>query len=94
MKSAMSLDARMKTYEHVFDSILVRRMPAILRVDGRAFSKLSKKLTRPFDNRFTSAMDSVTHALCREIQGAVFGYYQSDEASILIVDYKSLVSEP
>ena len=84
----------MKKYELVFDAPLVRRMPVVLRVDGRAFSKLSKKLDKPFDSRFTSAMDAVTHALCREIQGAVFGYYQSDEASILIVDYKNLASEP
>lgn len=81
---------RMKTYESVSQTNLMIRTPVILRADGRSFHSYVRGLQKPFDMTLNSAMAEVTRILCNEIQGAVFGYTQSDEISILIQDWKNL----
>ena len=93
----MSGDAigdRMKGYEHAARLTLPRRMPVILRVDGKAFHTWTRGLERPFSASFTDGMNSAAAALCEEIQGAQFAYVQSDEISVLIHGYKRRASAP
>ena len=87
-----ALGDRMKLYEKVHSSALTPRMPLIIRVDGVAFHSLTKGFERPFDCRISDSMNAAAQALCKRIQGACFAYVQSDEISILIVDYKNLNS--
>ena len=75
---------RFKAYERCFDYSLPRRMPMVIRVDGRGFHGL--KLAKPFDNLFFSHMAHVATALCKEIHGSVLAYFQSDEISIVARD--------
>lgn len=85
--NADSLGDRMKGYENVYNHKLVRRLPVIIRLDGRAFHTLTKNMIKPFDQRFSKCMLYTTIELVKEIQGAVFGYTQSDEISILVKDW-------
>jgi tRNA(His) 5'-end guanylyltransferase len=80
----------MKGYESAFDLTLPARMPMIVRVDGKAFHSYTLGLTRPWDDTFISVMNDTAVALCEEIQGARLAYVQSDEISILLVDYAQL----
>jgi tRNA(His) 5'-end guanylyltransferase len=75
---------RFKAYEACFDFSLPRRMPMVIRVDGRAFHGL--KLAKPFDDIFHGQMCLAAVALCKQIQGAVLAYFQSDEISIVARD--------
>lgn len=77
---------RFKSYEACYDFRIPDRIPVILRLDGRAFSGLTRrlKLERPLDEGFHRAMIKTMIALCGNIQNARFGYTQSDEISILI----------
>lgn len=75
---------RFKAYERCFDFSLPRRVPMVIRVDGRGFHGL--KLEKPFDQQFFDVMADVASALCREIQGAVLAYFQSDEISVVARD--------
>lgn len=86
----MSFGDRMKGYESVSQNILMRRTPVIIRIDGKAFHTFTKGLNRPFDQSLSDAMAETTFELCSRIQGAVFGYTQSDEISILLQDWKNL----
>jgi len=81
---------RMKTFESVSQINLMIRTPVIIRCDGKSFHSYVRGLQKPFDMKLNSAMAEVTRILCLEIQGAVFGYTQSDEISILIQDWKNL----
>ena len=45
---------------------------------------------KPFDQIFTYCMQQTMQYLCENIQGCVFGYVQSDEISLVLVDYKEL----
>jgi tRNA(His) guanylyltransferase len=75
---------RFKAYEACFDFALPRRMPLVIRVDGRAFHGL--KLEKPFDVDFFECMSHTAKALCQGIQGSVLAYQQSDEISIIARD--------
>ena len=46
-----SLEKRQKTYENVYDYKIIRRVPVIIRCDGRSFHRVTKKLSKPFDKK-------------------------------------------
>lgn len=86
------LAKRMKTYEAVSKTTLVRRMPVIIRCDGRCFHSFTRGFAKPFDEVLMTAMKRTMKCLCREVQGCVLGYTQSDEITLVLVDYKKLDS--
>lgn len=88
-----SLGDRMKGYEFACRATLPRRMPVILRVDGKAFHTFTRRMNRPFDFSFIEAMNLVALELCREAQGAQIAYVQSDEISVLLHNYKRLETD-
>lgn len=91
----MNLEDRMKAYEQATRTVLPRRLPIIVRVDGKGFSNYTKQLPgKPFDRNFISVMESTAIALCQEIQGAQIAFVQSDEISVLVHGYKKFESEP
>lgn len=88
------LGKRMKEYyENIPKNKLMRRCPVIIRIDGRAFHTFTKGFNRPFDNVLSQSMKETTKYLCENIQGAVLGYTQSDEISILLTDYATLETD-
>lgn len=78
-----SLGDRMKQYESVNDNILVPKIPFIIRIDGKAFHTFTRGLDKPFDVILQTAMLNTTESLCKDIPGAVIGYTQSDEITIV-----------
>ena len=83
---------RMKEYEKASQRYLTRRMPILLRLDGCHFHNFAKKFKRPFDDVLIKTMQETAKYLCENIQGATLAYCQSDEITILLVDYKNLDS--
>ncbi|MGD9158306.1 MAG: tRNA(His) guanylyltransferase Thg1 family protein [Desulfobacteraceae bacterium] len=89
-----SLGERMKeNYEFRSRIKLARRIPVIIRLDGKAFHTLTRKCEKPFDDLFRNVMEETALALCREIQGVKCAYTQSDEISLLLTDFDRLGTE-
>lgn len=88
-----SLGDRMKGYEKVTRTSLIRKTPVIIRIDGKAFHTFTKRFDRPFSNVMNDLMVNTTSYLCRNIQNAVMGYTQSDEISILLNDWSELETQ-
>ena len=87
------LGTRMKEfYEQVPKTKLVRRMPVAIRIDGKAFHTFTKGFHKPFDDILIKTMQETTKYLCENIQGCVLGYTQSDEITLILVDYQKLTS--
>ena len=85
------LGKRMKEfYEQVPKTRLVRRMPVAIRIDGKAFHTFTRGFQKPFDKVLMQSMQETTKYLCENVQGCVFGYTQSDEITLILVDYKEL----
>jgi tRNA(His) guanylyltransferase len=95
MSKGDSLGDRMKrNYEAVYTNIkLPRRLPVILRIDGKAFHTLIKSCQKPFDDTLINVMNRTAIYLCENIQGAQIAYVQSDEISVLLHNYKKLNSD-
>lgn len=75
---------RMKKYEMMeAGRKLMPRLPIIVRLDGKCFSKFTKGLNRPYDKRMSRLMIETTKALVAETN-ALIGYTQSDEISLVI----------
>ena len=86
-----NLGDRMKeNYENRAKTKLLRRTPVIIRLDGKAFHTFTRGFKKPFDDILTEAMQQTMLTLCKEIQGCVLGYTQSDEITLVLTDYKKL----
>ena len=88
-----SLGDRMKEYENISRIYLTRRMPLIMRIDGKAFHSFTKGFDRPFDTIFMNSMKYIAIKLCESIQGCKLAYIQSDEISLLITDYDDISTQ-
>lgn len=93
MAKYSELDKRMKGYyEEIPKAKLMRRTPVIIRLDGKAFHTFTRGFQKPFDDILISSMQDTMKYLCENIQGCVLGYTQSDEITLVLVDYKKLNS--
>lgn len=88
----MDLGDRMKAYEETFRNVLPVRMPAVIRLDGKAFHSLTKNCKRPFDDELRRCLVDAAWAILQEIPGRM-AYCQSDEVSILLIDYNKFDTE-
>ena len=85
------LATRMKEYyEDISKTKLMRRTPVAIRIDGRAFHTFTRGFQKPFDEILIKSMQETMKYLCENIQGAKFGYTQSDEITIILIDYDTL----
>lgn len=74
---------RMKMYENQTCVIkMLPRIPVIARLDGKGFSKFTKGLKIPYDERLSMLMIELTKYLVKETN-ANCGYTQSDEISLM-----------
>jgi tRNA(His) 5'-end guanylyltransferase len=86
-----NLGDRIKTiYEDAHRIILPGRMPVLVRNDGVSFHRLTRYMDKPFDARFIFSMIAATKYLCENVQNCVLGYTQSDEISLVLINYKRL----
>lgn len=81
------LDARMRVYEQSGDVSIIPGLYAVVRIDGRSFTRLTREKMRceaPFDSGFHEAMvATAAHCMGAGFK-AVIGYTHSDEISILL----------
>ncbi len=84
------LGDRMKEYEKMYSLKLIATLPIIARLDGRAFSKFTKGLKKPYDETMSKLMQDTCKFLVDKTD-ANCGYTQSDEITLgwYYPDYKS-----
>ena len=83
------LGNRMKTfYEEIPKTKLMRRTPVVIRIDGKAFHTFTRGFKIPFDDVLIMTMQETAKCLCENIQGCSLAYTQSDEISLLLIDYQ------
>lgn len=89
-----NLGTRMKEYYEAIPKIrLMRRTPVAIRIDGKAFHTFTRGFVKPFDEVLGNAMVRTMEYLCKNIQGCVFGYTQSDEITLLLIDYQTFETD-
>lgn len=93
MADRSDIGNRMKAYEKVSKSVLMKRTPVVIRLDGCHFHTFMRGWIKPFDPFMQKAMEYTTLELCNRIQGCVFGYTQSDEITLILCDYQTLETD-
>lgn len=88
-----SLGDRMKGYENISRIYLTRRTPIIIRIDGKAFHSFTRGFAKPFDDVLIKSMQNTAKYLCENIMGCKLAYTQSDEISLLLVDYEKFETQ-
>ena len=88
------LAKRMKDYESISKTKLMKRCPVICRIDGKAHHSFTRGFKRPFDEIYIKSMQETAKYLCENIQGVVLSYQQSDEITLVMVDYKEFNTSP
>lgn len=89
-----SLGSRQKSYEKPSDYTLMARLPLIIRLNGKNFTKLTKNLNKPYDSDFAKIMANALLYTITDIQGAIFGFTGFDEVTIVLRNDQSLDTEP
>ena len=89
-----SLGTRMKGYESVSRFYLTKRTPVVIRIDGKSFHTFTRGFERPFDRYLMQTMRETAKYLCENIGGCKLAYTQSDEISLLLVDYDTVDMQP
>lgn len=84
---------RMKGYEDAYRIKLPKRLPVLIRIDGKAFHTYTKGMNRPFDEDLSRAMWDTCKYLAKEVMGCKMVYHQSDEISLLVTNYDKLTTE-
>ena len=87
------LGTRMKEYESRNRYFLQKRIPVVIRLDMRAGHTYTRGFGRPFDDIFIAAMQNTVKYLCENIQNVKLSYQQSDEITLVLVDYDKLNTE-
>ncbi|RYE87668.1 MAG: hypothetical protein EOO75_14180 [Myxococcales bacterium] len=78
------LGDRMKGYERAeAGRHFIPRLPVVIRLDGRSFHTFTRGLERPWHPGLADLMLATTQALVEET-GALVGYTQSDEISLVL----------
>lgn len=88
--ASSAIDIRMKEYESRNQYYLQKRTPVIIRVDGRSFHTFSRGFKKPFDEVLMTSMQQTMRYMCENIQNAKFGYCESDEITIVLIDYEDI----
>lgn len=78
------LKDRIESYQAVTDHRLMARVPIIVSVNGRAFSRLTQLLDKPFCPKFSECIVSTMLRLCSEVDGTLFAYQHNDDITLVV----------
>lgn len=92
--SNTKLKDRIAVYENTADTKLLPRIPLIITINGRSFSKITSLLDKPYCSKFAECMYSTMLRLVNEIDGAVFAYCFNDEIIIVARNDQNLDTHP
>jgi tRNA(His) guanylyltransferase len=88
------LNDRIASYQEAADYKLLPKVPLIICINGRGFSKLTALVDKPQCNKLTECLLSTMMRLCTEIDGAMFAYQHNDEIVVLVRNDQTLETNP
>ncbi len=80
----VSLTDRINSYQDLSDYQLMKRLPVVIVLNGRSFSKLSSLVDKPFSSDFMELMIAAMVKLCQEVDGVVFAFTFNDQIIIAL----------
>lgn len=90
----IKLKDRIDSYQDASDYKLLNKLPVIITVNGRSFSKITNLLNKPFCPKFAECIFSTTLRLCNDIEGAFFAYQHNDEITLVLRNDQNVDTSP
>lgn len=84
----MSLYERMQRYENITNYTLLPNLPIVVKCSIRNFSKLIRKLPRPYCNELWNIIKLTMHSTVMELEGAVFAYQQHSNIYYVLKNFE------
>ena len=81
--STFKLKDRIESYQVQTEYKLLNKLPVIICVNGRTFSKTTSLLDKPYSKPFAQCLASTALKLCSEIEGCIFAYQHNDEIILI-----------
>lgn len=91
---SITLKDRIESYSEATNVKLLPRIPLIINVNGRSFSKNTSLLDKPYCPKFAECMFSTMTKLCSDIDGSVFAYQHGDEITLAIRNDQNVDTTP
>ncbi len=91
---SQTLHQRMISYEDSNTHRIIRRIPLIIKIDGRSFSRTTQNIQKPFCHKTMAMFNATMLALAKQIDGAVFGYQYSDKIFLVLRNDRSEDEDP
>lgn len=88
-----SLADRINSYQEISDYQLMKRLPVVIVLNGRSFSKISSLFDKPYSSEFMELMCSTVVKLCQEVEGVFFAYVYSDQIVIALRNDQTFSTE-
>jgi tRNA(His) 5'-end guanylyltransferase len=82
--SSLTLKDRIESYQKTTNYTLIAKVPIIININGKNFSKLTSLLDKPYDNKFAECIFNTSLRICNEVEGVVFAYQHSDEITLIL----------
>ena len=88
------LKNRVDSYQDQSDYKLLNRLPIVICLNGRSFSKVTSLLDKPYCPKFAECILNTMLRLCTDVEGALFAYQYNDEIVILIRNDQNIDTTP
>lgn len=88
-----TLFERQKAYQDLADFKLLKKLPVIIKLKGKNFTRLTKNLSKPFSVEFCKIMAESMEYVIKDIQGCVLGYTYSDQVTFVLMNDQTLDTE-
>jgi tRNA(His) guanylyltransferase len=86
---AQTLQHRQLAYENSYRQNIISRIPVIIKIDGRSFTRVTHNTSKPFCQRTMALLNHTMVALAKQIDGVIFGYQYSDKIILVLRNDRS-----
>jgi tRNA(His) 5'-end guanylyltransferase len=69
---SVKLKDRIDSYKELYNYKLLPKLPIIIPLNGKSFSKITSLLDKPYDSKLSECFLSTVLKLCSEIEGVIF----------------------
>lgn len=91
---AQTLQQRQLKYEASYRQHIIERIPVVIKIDGRNFSRATKNTHKPFCKKTMALLNGTMLALAKKIDGVVFGYQYMDKIILILRNDRNSEEDP
>jgi tRNA(His) guanylyltransferase len=85
---------RIFSYQVNTDYRLLSRVPIVICVNGRGFTRVTQLLDKPYCSKFSECLASTMLKLCADVEGTLFAYQHNDEVVVIVRNDQGVDTHP